>query len=234
VKKVIAAGIKIDCIIFDEANSFFNSNDASVKSALDGLVYLSKQERIVSVIMATSEYGFPFRLHEISGNLKHVSEILVVGEMSPNCTRGLLREWKLRENLASALQSVYGGHVLQLYNALKQLNSCEETYQICYGFVKGFEMFVGDFIKVCEKDDVLRDKVYPLLRELAVTGFVPVDTSDEIGKLAVKYNVAGFADATTNLGWIPDEVRLQRSGLIPSLQSMRLVIARTLSLRGKL
>ena len=80
----------IEGIIFDEANEYFTPESLPL---LKCLTTLTKQDRRLSVIMATADYGFPFTLDKIGYNRNHILKSLVLSDVSPGDTLRLLNSW---------------------------------------------------------------------------------------------------------------------------------------------
>ena len=101
-------------------------------------------------------------------------------------------------------------------------------------FPSGFDSSLGDFMRQCETSVNLRSQYIPFLEKLAVEGFVPADTSDPLSMLAVKCNIAGYVSERAETPWIARSARCPgESGVVPSLESMRVVIALRLSRRKR-
>jgi hypothetical protein len=89
-------------------------------------------------------------------------------------------------------------------------------------------------MRQCETSVNLRSQYIPFLEKLAVEGFVPADTSDPLSMLAVKCNIAGYVSERAATPWIASSARCPgESGVVPSLESMRVVIALRLSRRKR-
>jgi hypothetical protein len=64
-------------------------------------------------------------------NLNHISDEIVVGDISPAAMQALLRDkWNVREHLSLAINSIYGGHVLQAVSALRELLHRGSSYSV--------------------------------------------------------------------------------------------------------
>jgi hypothetical protein len=83
---------------------------------LQSIVRLTKQTNRLTVIMASSEYGYPYKLvgekDEHQFNVADILSMLFVGEIPPWSMWGLLATIGMGENLASLLIASYGGHFL--------------------------------------------------------------------------------------------------------------------------
>ena len=115
-------------IIIDEANIAFDAavGDAAAKARVLGELQLftriSKQQREASVVLATSEHGLPFRLRALGFNTDHIRKTIVAEEVPPAVMkRELMQSWGCGEHLATALLSLYGGHVLHASAAVRKL-----------------------------------------------------------------------------------------------------------------
>jgi hypothetical protein len=109
-------------------------------------------------------------------NLNHISDEIVVGDISPASMQELLREkWEVREHLSLAIVNIYGGHVLQAVSALRELLHLGSSYGIRCSFPSDFSPSLVDFISQCEASTDLRSRVIPFLEKLAVEGFVPAE-----------------------------------------------------------
>lgn len=202
-------------------------------SLLNALTFLSVQERLIDVVICTSDCSFLNRLEDIGYSSDHVSESFVLSDMTPVDVYGLLKHWKVRENLASALLNCYGGHVLQIHHALLELKLQHSEYTTSNAFLSGFSSHLDRFIRMCESKEALKLRVFPFLRQLAVEGFVPMKDRDALGKLAVECHVALHVSEMMSTNWIPNSLRHGAAGMIPILQSMRILIARELVRLGK-
>jgi hypothetical protein len=165
-------------------------------------------------------------------NLNHISKEIVVGDISPASMQALLRDkWNVREHLSLAIISIYGGRVLQASNALIELCQRGSSYDYLCNFPSSFDNSLEIFMSQCEASIDLRSRVIPFLEQLAVEGFVPCCITDPLTMLAVKCNIAGFVSRKAETPWIANSVRgASASGVVPCLQSMRIVIAEQLQL----
>ena len=72
--------------------------------------------------MVSSEHSFPFRLTNprLNFNIFDFTDYIFAGEVSPNeMFRLLTNEWKIESDFAIALVDVYGGHIWDVYQALR-------------------------------------------------------------------------------------------------------------------
>ncbi len=175
----------------------------------------------------SSEHVFPFRLADprLGFNLKDINEFLFAGEIPPKEMLKLLTTvWKLTDTLALALVNLYGGHLYDIYLALIRLRKLKTR----------FTPFIANHsagIAKCFKENVDKKLLVDTLKLLAEAGFAPLkDQDDPIAEVLSKHNVAGVVMQTSlNVG-LPDRVwdGENEYGLVPSSQSMRLLIAKYL------
>jgi hypothetical protein len=178
----------IEGIIFDEANKYFTAESLPL---LDCLTSLTKQDRRLSVIMATSDYGFPFTLDKIGYNRNHILKSLVLCDVSPSDTLRLLSSWGVRPSLAYLLVEVYGGHILQISQALVVLHRKKDNAEIKESFIEK----LSDQIIACiseSKEKGVNEKVMEALDTLMRTGYFACKFNDPLAGLITKHNIAGF------------------------------------------
>ena len=209
----------IEGIIFDEANNYFTADSLPL---LDCLTALTKQDQKLAVIMATSDYGFPFTLKQIGYNRNHISQSLVLSDVSPSDTLRLLSTWGVRPSLAYMLVDIYGGHILQISRALVDLYRNKEDAEINRSFIEG----LGDQLIACineSKEKRIHKKVMEALYTLMQTGFFACDFDDPVADLITKNNIAGFIGDRAVVPGLSKKVRRNQAGLIPSSQMIRTV-----------
>jgi hypothetical protein len=110
-------------------------SNKNAQSTLQALTLLSKQERLINIVLSTSQFDFPTQLQStLHYPLHYLSTTLAVGEMAPNLMTELLKQWKVRPHLALALQQCCGGHVLHTSKALSTLVRMRSKYKSIYSF----------------------------------------------------------------------------------------------------
>ena len=209
----------IEGIIFDEANEYFTAESLPL---LKCLTALTKQNRKLAVVMATSDYGFPFSLNKIGYNRNHISQSLVLSDVSPGDMLRLLSSWGVRPSLAYLLVEIYGGHILQISRALVDLYRNKDKAEINISFISG----LSSQLAVCIKESIetgIEEKVTEALNTLMRTGFFACDFTDPVAALLTKFNRAGFIEKQSEVPGLSKMVRGERSGLVPSTQMIRVV-----------
>ena len=216
----------IEGIIFFEANKYFNGRLDQSLPILQFLTALSKQDRRLSVIMATTDFGFSFSLDKIGYNRNHISKSLVLSDVSPRHTLNLLSSWGVRPCLAYLLVEIYGGHILQIYRALSDLHHKKEKAMIDRNFIYGLE----EQINACKSDiNKLRlmdmSEAYSNLETLMRTGFLACSFDDPLVAILTKHAIAGFVGKRVIVSGLSDKVRENQSGLVVSTQMIRVVFS---------
>jgi hypothetical protein len=150
---------------------------------------------------------------------------IFAGEVPPGKMYELLTtKWGVGRNLAATLIDYYGGHVYDILLKLEELNSMGDS------FLPGSQM-QADSVLECLKFDGDKAHMRELLTQIAENGFAPLkDKKDREAEVISKYNVGGLVqfERATIIG-LPLSVRGEHEmGLIPSKQSIRLVIAKVL------
>lgn len=176
----------------------------------------------------------------------HITDTIVVGEVPPAEMMDLLtKTWGCGEHLAAVLLSLYGGHVMYASIAIRELAAADDRAAVegCRALTSlisaparslSSRTFAAAGVPEGEHETV-RVRVRKTLRQLAVEGFVPLDSeTDKVAGVICLAN-AGFVvprgataasvpakawEALTPSGDIPLYV------LVPSSHIMRQLIAR--------
>jgi hypothetical protein len=181
------------------------------------------------VILTSSEHSFPYRLcHErLHFNTTDVTELLFAGEIPPDKMYELLTtQWGVRHNLAVALIDLYGGHIYDISTHLNELNKHKGTY------IPGSQRQFDDVLN-CLKLNGDKKRMRELLAQIAENGFAPInDKTDPVAEFISRHNVGGLVQRrqATVIGFPDDVWGEHKIGLIPSKQSIRLVIAEVLEM----
>jgi hypothetical protein len=191
------------------------------------------------VILVSSEHTFPFKLNDrkFGFNVLDLSrQVVYAGEVPPGEMYHLLtKRWSVPHDVAIALISTFGGHILDTIEALRDLS---------HGVKNGngpvairLDPQMSSAVRRCLKwegsgpDD--QPRMRAALRALAETGFFPLDDdADPVAEVLCSNGVAGLVCASSPLivgldpeVWSDDDIEY---GLVPCKQSMRLAIARFL------
>ena len=238
-------------LFIDEANEALKAAEgdtaaaARVRAELNLFTRITKQEREASMVLATSEHGLPFRLRALGYNTDHISKTVVAEEVPPAVMKGeLMRVWGCGEHLATALLSMYGGHVLHASAAVRELaasaapasmegvaalGSLASAPALCLDN----DTFEAASVPALERP-AMRDRVTAALRVLVVAGSVPLETEkDKVAEVISLANAGCVIPRAAAASGVPPGAWLARtpSGkqpkhiLVPSSHIMRLLIA---------
>jgi hypothetical protein len=239
-------------IFIDEANEAFKAAHgdgvamARVLAELNLFTRVTKQKREASMVLATSEHGLPFRLRALGYNTDHISETMVAEEVPPAVMIDeLVRVWGCGEHLATALLSMYGGHVLHASAAVRELAASAAPASM-----EGIAALgsLASAPALCLESDTLaaagvpapewpqmRERVAEALRALVVTGSVPLDSEkDKVAEVISQANAGCVIPMAAAASGVPPgawQVRTPSGEepthlLVPSSHIMRLLIAR--------
>ena len=212
-------------IIIDEANKYFNVDKSAPTTnvLLDCLIKLSKQSRKLSVILACSEFTFPYQMSKLKINTAHVRKVVALHEISPNKMLQLLVDkLEMGEELALALISFYGGSLLHIENALMELSIDKNSYVMS---VPDFAMLYLYNAEARAKDKNVQEEFEKVLMLLSVQGFAKIDQNSIVAEILVEQNVAAFLLSGTRYEGVSTKIRQpNQDGLIPVLQIVRIAI----------
>jgi hypothetical protein len=234
-----AKGDKVACIIVDEADVAFSEESTEGKeraqSVLRLFTALTKELRKMSVLLASEEYAYPYRMKkELDFNLANIDNFIFAGEVPPGRMRELLVEkWGLGPGLSELCLDAYGGHVHYTSKALSDLSFYKQEFaaeDVCPPMV-----YSG--IVQCLDAEAEHPGMTDLLINMAVYGFAPIDTiNDPRADMMAKKSVAGLVDKSSLVVGLPRSVWDcgDNYGLIPASQQVRLMIGVVLSRKGLL
>ena len=239
-------------IIIDEANMAFEaaSGDeaaaARVRAVLQLFTSVTKELSQASIVLATSEHGLPFRLRALGYSTDHISKTVMAEEVPPALMKDeLMRTWGCGEHLATALLSMFGGHVLHASAAVRELATSTNPASM-----KGITA-VGSIASAparCLSASTLRAAGLPeshweemracvmkALCVLASQGSLPLDSEEDKVAEVISLASAGYVIplAAAASGVPPEAWRARTASgeapthvLVPSSHMMRLLIAR--------
>ena len=124
-------------IIIDEANLALpnDGNDAKAETAKTALAQITgetKEAFTVSVILISSEHGYPYKLANAGLNLDDIDNVIIAPEVPPNdMLRMLTDHWGMGPRLARLFVATYGGSIRAVYKALGNLvNNGDQFYPL--------------------------------------------------------------------------------------------------------
>ena len=121
-------------IIVDDANLALHEdgNDAkaeTAKAALAQITGITKQNVKASVILISSEHGYPFKLAKAGLNLLDIKNIIIAPEVPPvDVFKMLTGHWGMGPRLARLFVATYGGSIDAVYTALGNLMSAGDQF----------------------------------------------------------------------------------------------------------
>ena len=124
-------------IIIDEANLALpnDGNDAKAETAKTALAQITgetKEAFTASVILISSEHGYPYKLANAGLNLDDIDNVIIAPEVPPNdMLRMLTDHWGMGPRLARLFVATYGGSIRAVYKALGNLiNNRKQFYPL--------------------------------------------------------------------------------------------------------
>ena len=187
----------------------------------------------MNVILVSSDHDFPFQLveqEELGFSIQNLNEFIFVSEVSSKDMYQLLTsKWGVGDRLAVTLIDHYGGNIWDVYRALIRLKNEREEF---HAFDSRTSNQVIECLHWKGNQDSDHLKMVEYLRQLAVTGFCPIEDSDDpIAKVISAHNVGGVVMRGAVIIGLPNEVWTStdcEDGIVPSKQSVRLAIAEQL------
>ncbi|CAK9076389.1 unnamed protein product [Durusdinium trenchii] len=223
----ISRSRKIPSIIIDEANLALpgmNAGDGSVVagSALQALTKWTKETSQASVILVSSEFGYPFRLQAAGLDLRDTGNIIVIGEVPESDMLKMLKDdWSMDEDLAEMFYNYFGGDIYTTKQALDSLIRKKDTFD-------PFAVVRCPGLPSCVENAAARAH----LENIAKQGFSLVKNvkTDEGARMIAQENVGGVIDKDAITFGLPTIFTGADTewAVIPSSYHMKLLIARKL------
>ena len=220
-------------LVLDEADAFIQcagQDEATIersKKLLDAVVWNTKQTNRMSVVLVSSDSQLPYNLRDLKVNPYRITRTLMISEPSPcECLDWLQKKIGMGEHLSRALVNVYGGNVYQICLLLKSLPDVyarsESEINVFFGPAADVSRAVDTWVA----DGGHREDILMVLKELARTGFVPEScATSPLVRLLSKLNLCVFLSRDAVQYQVPKEVRMNRAGLVPASQMLRVLFA---------
>ena len=247
---------KTPVLMIDEANLLVR-NPKENSEIMAHMVALTKQQRKLSVLLISSDPALPFLLKDTFGfELHDLRRTIVAGELPPDRMISLLVEkWGMDPELAHYSVGVYGGHIYDAYAAIELLRDAKddmsafdvEPKDALMNIIRCLEAEDGNDASFRAIQNTVSSEITKIddlaglndtLRELAASGFVPLQTADDdFARILSKYNIAAVVDKDSFVFGL-DAARwtttTYKFALVPASQFMRMIIARELNDSGRL
>ena len=220
------------CIVVDEANIALpglpatNSESESqltlAQRALQYFVMTTKETSVASVVLFSSELGYPYRLQACGMNLQDIQSIIIANEVPKKDMSSLMvNRWNMSADLAEEFFTYFGGNIDLCCRGVEQLRR----------FGKDFDPFavhkcIG--LPTCAGDPDAKKHLLNLTKQ----GWSPVyDIKEDRGaKLIAEENVGGIVPKDAKAFDLPEGIweGEHKNALVPSGTLMRWEIAREL------
>ena len=219
------------CIVVDEANIALPGLPATnsesrwstlAQRALQYFVMITKETGVASIVLFSSELGYPYRLQACGMNLQDIQNIIIANEVPKKDMLSLMvNRWSMSADLAEEFFTYFGGHIDLCSRGVKQLRR----------FGKDFDPFavhkcIG--LPTCAGDPDAKKHLLNLTKQ----GWSPVyDIKEDRGaKLIAEENVGGIVPKDAKAFDLPEGIweGEHENALVPSGTLMRWKIAREL------
>ena len=201
-----------------------NAGDGSVVagSALPALTKWTKETSQASVILVSSEFGYPFRLAASGLALSTIGKIIIIGEVPESDMLKMLKDdWGMDTDLAEMFYNYFGGDIYTTKQALESLMEKKDNFD-------PFAVVRCPGLPSCVEDAAARAH----LENIAKQGFSLVKNveTDEGAKMIAQKNVGGVIDKDAITFGLPTIFTWADAewAVIPSSYHMKLLIARKL------
>ncbi|CAK9044333.1 unnamed protein product [Durusdinium trenchii] len=225
INKTIRSG-RIPSLIVDEANvalpGLDNVPNTAAKSALAAITKWTKQTNLASVMLISSDFGYPFRLLASGLDLSTISKVIVIGEVPEVSMLKMLKDdWGMDTDLAEMFYNYFGGDIYTTKKALDSLMEKKDNFD-------PFAVVRCPGLPSCVEDAAARAH----LENIAKQGFSLVKNVETDGgaKMIAEKNVGGVIDKDAITFGLPTIFTGADTewAVIPSSYHMKLLIARKL------
>ena len=212
------------CIVIDEASLGLPTSDEpsarqAARAALASFVKLTKQTGAASVMLFSSEFGYPFRLQACGMSLQDIQRIIIANEVPKEDMLDLMvKRWNMSKELAELFFSYFGGDIDLCCRGVKRLQEQKEKF-------RPFSCLDSPGLSSC----VAIPDAKGHLRNLAEQGWSPVYDieQDKAAELIAKKNVGGIIPDRATAFDLPEGIWKgdHKYAIVPSGTVMRWMIA---------
>ena len=129
----------------------------------------------------------------------------------------------MRPSLAFHLVDIYGGHILHITRALRELHHHHQKADIDQNFIFGLEWQLCCCINHFQEQGIIGLEGLHQLKQLMQTGFLPCHSSDNVVSIFTKYDIGRYISSTAQASCLSNELSMHETGLVPSTQMIRIV-----------
>ena len=124
---------RIPSIVVDEANlalpGISGEANTAAKAALSAITKWTKETTQASIMLISSEFGYPFRLMECELDLRTIGKVIVIGEVpKDDMLQMLTSDWGMDDGLANLFHDYFGGDIFTTKRALDKLVQGKEAF----------------------------------------------------------------------------------------------------------
>ena len=214
------------CLVVDEANlalpGLADTDAVEATRSLQFFVMLTKQQQLASVVLISSELGYPFRLLACGMNLQDIQNIIIANEVPrKEMVELMVNGWNMSADLAEEFFKYYGGNI----------DLCCRGVELLHARGKDFDPFAVlqcPGLPSCAADPDAKNH----LQNLAKQGWSPVYDveADKAAKLIAEKNVGGVIPEYAKAFDLPEGIWKgnHEYALVPSGTLMRWKIAKEL------
>ena len=212
------------CIVVDEANLALPvpTDSESARRALQYFVMLTKETGMASVVLISSELGYPYRLQACGMNLRDIANIIIANEVpKKEMVELMVNRWNMSIDLAEEFFTYCGGDVHLCCRGVKQLHDRGDDFN-------PFALLKCPGLPSCAADPDAKKH----LQNLAKQGWSPVYDveADRAAGLIAEKNVGGVIPKNAKAFDLPKGIweGQHKNALVPSGTLMRWKIAKEL------
>ena len=219
------------CVLIDEADMALGSGDQEfTRQALAYFLTLTKEKSMASVVLFSSDPGYPYRLQACGMRLEDIQMIIIAHEVPKEEMLKLMKRWKMSEELAELFFSYFGGNIDLCCRGVEQLQEKKDNFDQ-FG---PLSLLDCPGLPTCAADPDAKEHLKNLMRQ----GWSPVyDMEADTGaKLIAKKNVGGIIPRRATVFEAPEGIWKgnHQYALVPSGTLMRWMIAEELERVGSM
>ena len=214
---------RIPILLVDEANlalpGLGEDGNTVAKSALQAITKWTKQTKQASVMLISSEFGYPFRLQAARLDFRDIGKVIVIGEVPESDMLKMLKDdWGMDGDLADMFYNYFGGDIYTTKQALESLVEKKDEFY-------PFAVMQCPGLPSCVKNAAARAHLENIARQgFSLVGDVKTDRG---AKMIEEENVGGAINREATTFGLPEIFTgtVEEWAVIPSTYHMRMKIA---------